>query len=366
MIINYPVQLNFLSILATGFRYLILKILTKFYKILKPFIHSLILTFLFVSCNTYQNHVKVHFSGEAQGTYYAITYYEKDGKNYQKEIDSLLKTFDMSVSLWVPNSIISRVNNNDTSVIPDEHFILIFLLSQEVSKKTDGAFDITIGPLVNAWGFGSTDKIKMDKNIIDSLLTYINHEMVSLEGNKIIKENPNIKLDFNAVAQGYSVDLIGKFLESKGIKNYLIDIGGEVLGQGAKPNEQPWIVGIQRPTEDKRGEYEIQLKVQLVDKALVTSGSYRKYYEKDGKRYSHTINPKTGYPVTHSLLSVSVLADDAATADAYATAFMVMGLDKALQFLNANKNLDAFFIISDDNGDLQTYATDGINEILVE
>ena len=366
MIINYPVQLNFLSILATGFRNLTFKILTKFYKIFKPFIHSLIFTFLFVSCDTFQRTVKVYFTGEAQGTYYAITYYEKDGKNYQKEIDSLLKTFDMSVSLWIPNSIISRVNNNDTSVVPDEHFISIFKLSQEVSKKTNGTFDITIGPLVNAWGFGSADKIKMDKNIIDSLLTYINYEMVSLEGNKIKKENPNIKLDFNAIAQGYSVDLIGKFLESKGIKNYLIDIGGEVLGQGAKPNEQPWIVGIQRPTEDKRGEYEIQSKVKLVDKALVTSGNYRKYYEKDGTRYSHTINPKTGYPVTHSLLSVSVLADDAATADAYATAFMVMGLDKALQLLNANKNLDAFFIYSDYNGDLQTYATDGINEIFVE
>ncbi len=366
MIINYPVQLNFLSILARDFRHLTLIIMIKFYKILKPYIHSLILTFLFISCDTFQRPVKVNFTGEVQGTYYAITYYEKDGKNYQKEIDSLLKSFDMSVSLWVPNSIISRVNNNDTSVIPDEHFISIFKLSQEVSKKTGGTFDITIGPLVNAWGFGSADKIKMDKNIIDSLLTYINHEMVSLEGNKIKKGNQNIKLDFNAIAQGYSVDLIGKFFESKGIKNYLIDIGGEVLGQGAKPNEQPWIVGIQRPTEDKYSKYEIQSKVQLVDKALVTSGSYRKYYEKDGRRYSHTINPKTGYPVTNSLLSVSVLADDAATADAYATAFMVMGLDKALQFLNANIDIDAFFIFLDDNDDLQTYATDGINEILVE
>ena len=340
--------------------------MNKFYKILKPFIHSLILTFLFVSCDTFQRPVKVHFTGEAQGTYYAITYYEKDGKNYQKEIDSLLKAFDQSVSLWIPNSLISRVNNNDTSVILDEHFISIFKLSQEVSKKTDGAFDITIGPLVNAWGFGFTDKIKIDKNIIDSLLTYVNYEMVSLEENKIKKENPNIKLDFNAIAQGYSVDLIGEFLESKGIKNYLIDIGGEVLGHGTKPNEQPWIVGIQKPTMDKLGEYEVQSKVQLVDKTLVTSGNYRKYYEKDGKQYSHTINPKTGYPVTHSLLSVSVLADDAATADAYATGFMVMGLEKSLQFLADNKNLDAFFIYSDKNGNLQTFATDGINEILVE
>ncbi len=340
--------------------------MTKFYKILKPFIHSLILIFLFASCNTFQIPIKVHFTGETQGTYYAITYYEKNGKNYQNEIDSLLKAFDMSVSLWIPNSIISRVNSNDMSVIPDEHFISIFKLSQEVSRKTGGTFDITIGPIVNAWGFGSTYKIKMDKNIIDSLLTYVNYEMVSLEGNKIKKENPNIKFDFNAIAQGYSVDLIGKFLGSKGIKNYLIDIGGEVLGQGSKPNEQPWIVGIQRPTEDKYGECEIQSKVQLVDKALVTSGSYRKYYEKDGRRYSHTINPKTGYPITHSLLSVSVLADAAATADAYATAFMVMGLDKAVQFLADNKNLDAFFIYSDVNGDLQTYASDGINEILVE
>ncbi len=255
--------------------------MTKFYKILKPFIHSLILTFLFVSCDTFQRPVKVHFTGEAQGTYYAVTYYKKDGKSYQKEIDSLLKVFDQSVSLWVPNSIISRVNNNDTSVIPDENFISIFKLSQEVSKKTDGAFDVTIGPLVNSWGFGFTDKKKMDNNIIDSLLTYVNYEMVSLERNKIKKENPNIKLDFNAIAQGYSVDLAGKFLESMRIKNYLIDIGGEVLGHGTKPNEQPWIVGIQRPTEDKYGEYEIQSKVQLVDKALVTSGSYRKYYEKD-------------------------------------------------------------------------------------
>ncbi|MCD4745471.1 MAG: FAD:protein FMN transferase [Bacteroidales bacterium] len=308
----------------------------------------------------------IKFTGETQGTYYAITYYEKNGNNYQQQIDSLLKEFDKSVSLWVPLSVISRVNKNDTCVIADDVFIDIFNLSKIISEKTNGAFDITVGPIVNAWGFGFYDRLKVNQKVIDSLFPLINYKAVRLEKNKIIKENPEIQLDFNAIAQGFAVDIIGKYLESKGINNYLIDIGGEVLGKGKKDNGEYWKVGIEKPSENLSDERILKAIVKLENKAIATSGNYRKYIEEDGIRYSHTIDPKTGYPVKHSLLSVTVLSDNCASADAYATAFMVMGLDKAKQFLNNNKNLEAYFIYSEQNENLRIYATEGMEKILIE
>ena len=318
------------------------------------------------SCQQDKQTVKVKFTGQAQGTYYAVTYYDKDGINYQSDVDSLLANYDTSVSVYLHNSIISRVNNNDTTVLTDNSFNENFNKSMEVSQNTNGAFDVTVGPLINAWGFGLVKKSDIDSLMIDSILTFVGYNKVTLANNKVTKQDPRMIINFNAIAQGYSVDLVGRLLESKGIKNYLIDIGGEVLAKGTKEKENPWIVGIQLPTATREGKIEAETTLRLRDKSLATSGSYRNYYEKDGIRYSHTIDPSTGYPVNHSLLSVSVLANDGITADAYATAFMVMGVEKSVEFLKNHQDLDAYFIFSKDDGKFGTHATEGIRELIME
>jgi len=304
------------------------------------------------------------FQGQTQGTYYAVTYFDTQERNFQHQVDSILHAFDLSVSMWVPESVISRINRGDSLVQPDDWFLDNFKRSQEISAKTGGAFDCTVGPLVNAWGFGFKGKIKMDQAKVDSLLQYVGYQKVSLDDqNRIIKPE-GVRFDFNAIAQGYAVDVLGNFLASNGIANYLIDIGGEVLGKGLKPDGQTWLVGIENPAADSLSERTINTKVKLSDKALATSGSYRKYYEEDGIRFSHTIDPKTGYPVRHSLLSVSVLAKDCATADGYATAFMVMGFEKALEFVESEPELEAFFIVDGGSGTFKTYASKGLEEII--
>jgi thiamine biosynthesis lipoprotein len=324
-----------------------------------------ILLFLNVSCNQ-ENLIQVKFSGSAQGTYYAVTYYSSSGTNYQTEIESLLDAFDQSVSMWVPNSIISKINRDESDVYPDEIFNELFSMSKEVYKGTQGAFDPTVGPLVNAWGFGFTDRMKVDQNVVDSLLPLIGFNKVKRENEKIFKDDPRIQFDFNAIAQGYSVDLVGKLLEEKGITNYLIDIGGEVLGKGMKPNNEFWKVGIEKPSDNAGYGEGLKAIVNLHNKAMATSGNYRKFYEENGVRYSHTIDPKTGYPVQHSLLSVSVLANDCGTADAWATACMVSGLENSKELINSNPEMEAYFIYSDENGNLKTYFTPGFEKIIEE
>lgn len=307
---------------------------------------------------------KVMFRGETQGTYYAMTYFDAEGRDFQQQIDSILSVFDLSVSMWVPESIISKINRGDSLVKPDDWFIDIFKRSQEIAAKTGGDFDCTVGPLVNAWGFGFRGKIKMDQAKVDSLLQFVGYQRVRLNGENRIVKPEGFRFDFNAIAQGYAVDVIGNFLASKGIKNYVIDIGGEVLGKGSKPEGQPWLVGIENPAADSLSDRTINTRVKLSDKALATSGSYRKYYEENGVRYSHTIDPHTGYPVRHSLLSVSVLAKDCATADGYATAFMVMGFEQARDFVEKDPEMDAFFIMDGGEGTFKTYATRGLEKLI--
>jgi len=319
---------------------------------------------ILASCTQMPPQTPVKLQGETQGTYYAITYYDTENRDFQTEIDSVLHGFDLSVSMWVPTSIISKVNNNDTSVILDEYFIDNFNLSEEVSQATGGNFDCTVAPLVKAWGFGFDETKHVDQHIIDSIEEFIGYQKVKIENGKVVKEDPRMSIDFNAIAQGYSVDVIAAFLESKGINNYLVDIGGEVKGKGKKPDGTFWMVGIEKPAENMDSERTLKAVVALKNKSIATSGNYRKYYEENGIRYSHTIDPKTGYPVQHSLLSASVMADNTAIADAYATAFMVMGFEKSLEFVEKQKNLDAFFIYSDNAGVVQTYLTNGFRKAL--
>lgn len=306
----------------------------------------------------------IKFGGEAQGTYYNVTYVDADGRNFQDSIDLILKKFDSSCSIYKPNSIISRFNNNDPTAIADKYFTTVFKKSMDVSEKSGGAFDITVGQLVRAWGFSLKSNIKMDAQKVDSLKQYVGYKKVKLVNGKIIKENPNIQLDYNAIAQGFSTDVLARFLESKGIKNYLIDVGGEVLGMGKKPDGKIWSVGIEKPASDSLQKQQLQAVVTLENRALSTSGNYRKYFIKDGIKYSHTIDPFTGYPVHHTLLAVSVLAENSITADAFGTAFLVMGMDKALEYIKRNPGIDAYFIYSDEKGTLKTQCSPGFCKII--
>lgn len=322
---------------------------------------------LFASACSIQNGSKaLKFTGEAQGTYYSITYFDAQNRNFQTKIDSILDAFDQSVSLWVPNSVLSRVNRNDSTVKPDIYFEQNFQLSMQVAAETGGAFDITVAPLVKAWGFGFDDNRKVDKSIIDSLLPLVDYRNVRIEDGKVIKNDPRITFDFNAIAQGFSVDVVATWLESKQIKNYLVDIGGEVKAKGHKPDGSLWKVGIEKPAKNKNDERVLKAVVALQDNSIATSGSYRKFYEENGVRYSHTIDPQTGYPVQHSLLSVSVLTRNTGLADAYATAFMVWGFEKSRAFVESTPELDAFFIYSDPSGNNETYATPGFRKVITK
>jgi len=319
---------------------------------------SCVAILLFSSCNRQQNDT-IKIAGVAQGTTYHITYLAGPNSNYREAFDSIFKKIDSSLSTYVPASIISRINKNDTAVIVDDYFTDVFKKSIDVSEKTKGLFDITVAPVVNAWGFGFTKKEKVNKILMDSLLRYVGYKKVRLNGNKVVKEMPQVMLDFNAIAQGYTVDVLASFLESEGITSYLIEVGGELRAKGKKTDDSYWTVGIEQPNETLTDGAPLEAKVSIKNKALATSGNYKKYYIEDGKKYTHIINPFTGYPAKNNLLSTSVIAGDCITADAYATAFMVMGLENSKQFLSEHKelNLEVFFIY-DENGAWKTYTSE--------
>ncbi|WP_411275091.1 FAD:protein FMN transferase [Daejeonella sp.] len=305
-------------------------------------------------------------SGEAQGTTWHITYISENPGKHKSAIESILKELDLSLSTWVKSSIICRINRNEKDVLINSYFRDVFLKSMEVSDKTQGLFDITVGPLVNAWGFGPAKKLSINSLTIDSLRKLVGYRMLKLENDKVIKARPEINIDFNAIAQGYSVDVLAAYLDRHGVHNYLVELGGELIAKGSK-NQDNWTVGIDRPDEVQGAERKLQAIVQLENRALATSGNYRKFYEEDGMKYAHIIDPRTGYPAKQNILSATVLADDAMSADAYATAFMVMGLDRAKEFLQENKDLklDVFFVYAED-GKWKTFQSDGMKNLIKE
>lgn len=329
-----------------------------------PIFLLIVVSLVLLSCRHRKEPVLVKFGGEIQGTYYVVTYYADDSTSFQPSIDSLLHRFDSTASSYKPNSIISRLNNNDATAIADSMFSVIFQKAMEVSEKTNGAFDITVAPLVSAWGFGLVNRMKMDQHKVDSIRRFVGYHKVMLDKGKLIKTDPRISVDFNAIAQGYAVDVVAAFLDSKGIQSYIIDIGGEVLGRRTKPGGEKWSVAIEVPTKNADDERHIKDVITLQDMAISTSGSYRKFYEENGVRYSHTIDPATGYPVKHSTLSVSVLAKDCITADAYATAFMVMGVEKGKEFLKKHPKMDVYFIYTDKDSTMKTFYTKGFAKLL--
>lgn len=303
-------------------------------------------------------------TGLVFGTVYNVTYqYDQDLK---KEIEAELKRFDESLSPFNEHSVISRMNRNE-EVVADSFFLNCFHRSMEISNETKGAFDITVAPLVNAWGFGFKKGDFPDSMMIDSLLQITGYEKVKLVDGKVVKEDSRIMLTCSAVAKGYAVDVVAQYLDSKGIKNYMVDIGGEVVLKGKNPKDELWRIGINKPIDDSLSvKQEIQTVLQLTDVGMATSGNYRNFYYKDGKKYAHTIDPRTGYPVQHSILSATVVAQDCMTADAFATAFMVMGLDEAETVCNANPAIDAYFIYSGEKGEIKTYFTKGMKKYIVD
>ena len=297
-------------------------------------------------------------SGLIFGTMYSVTYQSKT--DLKTSIDSMLKVFDGSLSPFNDTATISRINRNER-VIADELFATVFRKSMEVSEATGGAFDITVAPLVNAWGFGFKQGSFPDSMMVDSLLQLIGYEKVSMnEQGEVVKQDERMMLNCSAIAKGYAVDVIANLLKSKGVKNMMVDIGGEVVVHGKNPKEKKWRIGINKPVDDSLAtNQELERIVEITDAAIATSGNYRNFYYNNGKKYAHTIDPSTGYPVQHSLLSATVVANDCMTADAYATAFMVMGVEKALEMAESNPAIEAFFIFSDEEGNLQTCQTSG-------
>ena len=305
--------------------------------------------------------------GEAQGTYYSILYCDTAHRNLQPQVDSLLDAFDQSASLWVDSSLLRRVNAGLTDSLDD---ILHFLLTRSlaVEQQTGGAFNCRVGRLVQAWGFSFRERQEPDSAQLRLLLQGA-HADFTLDGHRLTHKDPSTEFDFNAIAQGYSVDLLAALFDRLGIHAYLIDVGGEVIARGSKPDGSPWRVGIERPSDDSLSAPEVQTVVGLRDCSVVTSGSYRKYYERDGLRYSHTIDPATGRPVLHTLLSATVADSLCWRADAMATAYMVMGLDSAQRFIAAHPDLPgtaAVMLIYDDHGTLRTYTTPAFEKLIIQ
>jgi thiamine biosynthesis lipoprotein len=316
------------------------------------------------SCNSNKSAYQFN-EGYIFGTIYHVVYESPDGKDLKDQIEKRMHEFDFSLSTYNPQSVISRVNTNDTSVVLDPYFLKVFNKGKEVSEITDGAFDMTVAPLVNAWGFGFKNKLDPDQIPVDSLLQVVGYQKVQLIDGKIVKKDPRIMLDASAIAKGYSVDVVADLLESLQVKNYMVEIGGEIRVKGVSSKSRPWRVGIDKPIDDPTlAQREIQDILELSKGALATSGNYRNFYIKDGKKYAHTIDPKSGYPVQHSLLSSSVVAPDCMTADAYATAFMVLGVEKSIKVVEADPNLEAYFIYTDEKGEYKTFATPKMQELI--
>lgn len=329
----------------------------------KIFIPLVILVLAFSACKQLPSKY-IYNEGFVYGTMYHFVYESPQGKDLQEEIQKKLNEYNSIFSTYDKASVISKINNNENVKLPPE-FVVCFQKAMEISEITGGAFDITAGPMVNAWGFGPEDKQKMTQEKVDSLLEITGYLKIKLENGKITKQNTHMKLDMSAIAKGYTCDLIGEFLAAKGCKNYMIDIGGEIVTKGVNEKGKTWAIGISRPDENAffaSNDYEAV--VELPAHAMATSGNYRNFYVEDGKKYAHTIDPKTGYPVQHSILSSTVLAANCMTADAYATAFMVLGLEKGIEIARRNPEIEVYFIYAGEQGENLIYMSENFEKYL--
>lgn len=326
------------------------------------------LTFLLLivaSCSE-QTPVYDSFAGLTQGTTYGITF--ETSRKIKKEklqagVQQILTDFDNSLSTYNKNSIISKINRNEDAV-PDLLFIEVFNRSKEITELTGGVFDITVGPLVNAWGFGPDAIRKFDESKLDSLMKLVGMNKVSLINGQVVKSDPGITLDVNAIAQGYSVDVVARYLEKQGVNSFLVEIGGEVRVKGTKAG-QLWRIGIDEPNDENvpAGEM-LQDIIAITNISVSTSGNYRKFYIDKGVKYSHTIDPRTGSPVRHNLLSATIIAKDCITADAFATACMVLGKDGAIDLITKYDYIEGYLIYTDNTGKYKTWMTDNFSDLV--
>lgn len=305
-----------------------------------------------------------HDEGRIFGTTYHITYQSDD--NLKKEIEETLKAVDQEFSMFNPQSTVALINEGKRPTLSDD-FLEVYQLAQQVNEESDGAFDITVAPLVNAWGFGFKSQQMPNNHQIDSLRRLVGMEHVSLAGAKgsqyVHFQRPRMMLDFSAIAKGYGTDCVARLLMSHDVANFMVEIGGEVYAKGNSEKRLPWRIGVSKPVDDPDNDaQELETVLNVTNQAMATSGNYRNFYYKGGRKYAHTIDPKTGRPVQHSLLSATVLAPTCAEADAYATSFMVMGLDKARQVLERKKQLKAYFIYQNAQRGLSVWKSEGLDE----
>ena len=328
-----------------------------------PFLCALIIGSVLIIAQQH-NAPYQHDTGAIFGTIYNIDYqYDHD---LNDEIIAELNKVDAALSMFNEKSVISMVNRNEKVEVNDM-FTEVFRMAEDISEETGGAFDITVAPLVNLWGFGFKTGNPPTKHTVDSIRAFVGYKGVSLKGRTITKKDPRTMLDCSAIAKGYGSDVVARFLESKGISNYMIEIGGEVVTKGISKKRLPWRIGVTKPTDDSLSTNgELQAVLNVTDMAMATSGNYRKFYYRNGKKYAHTIDPATGKPVQHSLLSATVLAKQCAKADAYATSFMVMGMERAKEVLAKHPELMAYFIYTDQTGQFKVWCSPSMKGKIID
>lgn len=330
----------------------------------------LAISLLLFSCEK-ENEIESHtYQGEALGTTYMVRYFSEDDLKFQRSLDSILDEINKSMSTYINRSDISRINRGDTTVKVDDHFAKVFEASDKIFKESNGFFDPTVGILVNAYGFGPGKALKqIDSLKLDSLKEYVGFDKIRIKNNGTIqKENPSVYLDFNAIAKGYTIDVIAEYLESRNVENYLIELGGELRANGKNlENESVWLVGIDDPKQEE-GNRQLQAKVKLIDAAMATSGNYRKHRidSVTGQKYVHTINPLNGKAEKSNLLSVSVIAENCMLADGYATAFMALGFERSKEVLGKLENVEVYILYSSEGGETKIYQSSGFEKNLVK
>ena len=339
----------------------------KLYPTFNKHILFILFTILLISCKSSSKEAELTYyqeSGEIFHTTFHIKY-EYD-RSVSEEIMEALQRFDDSLNPFKENSIIGKVNNN-VPVKLDSMFLKVFNKSMEVARITDGKFDITASPFINAWGFGFKDMDNVTKEKIDSMKPFVGYNKIRIENGEIIKDDPRVQINTSGISKGYSCDVVAYMLQELGIKNYMVEIGGEITMKGVNEKGNCWRIGIDKPTDDSTAmRRELQIILSICDKAVATSGNYRNYYMKDGVKYSHTIDPLTGYPSEQNILGATIIADDCMTADAYATAFMAMGLDKSVGVAHKIPGLHYYFIYVKPDGSVDSMFSDEFDQFLAE
>lgn len=349
------------------FHFLHTSLLMKRFNNTSKYILLFLIATLFVGCKSNSKEEKATYqeeSGEIFHTYFHIKY--EYNRSVKEEIMEALQNFDQSLNPFKENSIIDKVNNNMPATL-DSLFVEVFEKSMEVSRKTDGMFDVTASPFINAWGFGFKNMDQVTPEKIDSMKAFVGYKKIRIEDGVIVKDDPRVQINTSAIAKGYSCDVVAYVLQDLGIENYMVEIGGEITMRGTNEKGDCWRIGIDKPTDDSLAmQRELQLILSICDKAVATSGNYRNYYMKDGVKYSHTIDPKTGYPSEKDILGATIIADDCMTADAYATAFMAMGVEKSVEVAKTIPGLHYYFIYVTSDGEVTNMFSDDFGQFMVD